>query len=133
MSARLQRRALCAMAPALTASATDAETIYRCGDSFQQSPCADARAIEVVAAPTEAQRAEARAVAAREKQLAFEMARDRREREAAIRPAAATSLSPPRPMAAASAPAKRHSHAKRRTPSGDDGLDFIAAVPSTKK
>jgi len=36
-------------------------------------------------------------------------------------------------MAAASTPAKKHSHAKGRIPSGDDGLDFIAAVPSTKK
>jgi len=59
MSARPQRRAWCAMALALAASATHAETIYRCGDSYSQSPCANARAIEVVAAPTEAQRAEA--------------------------------------------------------------------------
>jgi hypothetical protein len=61
------------------------------------------------------------------------MARDRHERENAVRPAVATSLSPPRPMAAASAPAKKRSHAKRRIPSGDGGLDFIAAAPSTKK
>jgi hypothetical protein len=47
------------MALALAASATHGETIYRCGGSYSQSPCANARAIEVVAAPTEAQRAEA--------------------------------------------------------------------------
>jgi hypothetical protein len=84
MSARPQRRALCAITPARAASATHPET-SGCGRLCRAD---------------EGPAAEARTVAAREKQLAFEMARDGRECENAIRPAMAT-LSPPRPMAAA--------------------------------
>ena len=82
MSARRHRRAVAVIVLALAAAAASAETIYRCGDSYSQSPCANARTIEVVAPPTEAQRAEARAVATRERQLALgDGARPSRARE----------------------------------------------------
>ena len=119
---------------ALAASAAGGETIFRCGDSYSLTPCANARVLEAVAPPSAAQRAEARAVAAREKQLALEMVRDREERERAIRPAAAGSLGPSHAAHAASAPGKtkKQARAKKRAASGEDGRDFVAAVPKAK-
>jgi hypothetical protein len=114
-------------------SATAAQTIFRCGDSYSQAPCVGAKAIEVAAPATDAQRAEARAVAAREKQLAFEMVRDRRERESLLRPATASSLGPAPAAAAASAPAKKHGRGKKHAASLQDDRDFLAAVPRAKK
>ena len=119
---------------ALATSAAGGETtIFRCGDSYSPTPCTNARAIESAAPVSAARRAEARAVAAREKQLALEMVRDRQERERAIRPATAGSLGPVPAARATSAPpaAKKHVRAKKRAPP-DEGRDFVAAVPRAK-
>ena len=123
------------IATTLLASAARAQPIFRCGDSYSQSPCANARIVDVAAPPSIAQRSEARDVAAREKLLALEMVRDRREREQAVRPATAGSLGPTPPAAAASAPAhaKKHVRAKKRAAADDPGRDFIATVPRAKK
>ena len=62
------------------------------------------------------------------------MARDRRLAEAAQRPALATSLGPARVAAIEPVPVKKPAKKKKRkaaTP--DDGRDFIAAVPRSKK
>jgi hypothetical protein len=131
MSAARRSVALaCLFAPVGTAA--HAETIFRCGDSYSQASCANANAIEVDAPVNAAQHAEARAVAAREKQLALEMVRDRRERESALHPASAGSLGAPPPALAASAPTKKHTHAEKHGSAADAGSDFIAVVPKTK-
>jgi hypothetical protein len=132
MSAAARRSVALACAFVLVGAAAHAETIFRRGDSYSQAPCANAKAIEVDAPVGAAQRAEARAVAAREKQLALEMVRDRRERESALRPASAGSLSGPPPAVAASAPAKKHARAKKHGSGADAGGDFIAVAPKTK-
>jgi hypothetical protein len=121
----------CAAALALAAATASAQTIYRCGDRYSQSPCgADATVLATVAAPTPTQRAEAREVVAAEKRLAVEMTLDRRERERALRPATASSLGPQHAAAAASAPARKHGTPRRkRALPQDDGRDFVAAVP----
>ena len=111
----------------------DAETLYRCGNEYTQSACPQGRAIDVPPPPTPAQQAEARRVAADEKQLAAEMERDRRVREAAIRPAIATSMSAPS-RAASSAAAVRHrvNHRRRvRVGYRDGDDDFVARVAGT--
>jgi len=94
-----------AVALALFASAASGQTIYRCGASYSQSPCANATVRETVAPPTDAQRAEARSVPARETLLALAMVQDRRERVSAMRPATAGSLGPLAAARPASAPA----------------------------
>jgi hypothetical protein len=123
------------IATTLLSSAAGAQTIFRCGDSYSQSPCANATIVDVVAPPSALQRSEARDVAAREKLLALEMVRDRREREQAVRPAMAGSLGPTPPAVATSAPAhpKKHVRAKKRPAADDAGRDFIATVPRAKK
>jgi len=135
MSTKAQGRLAVAIAAAALASAAGAQTIFRCGDSYSQSPCANAKVFEAIAAPSAAQRADAQAVAAREKLLALEMVQERREREQAIRPATAGSLGPTAPARAASAPprGKKHASAKKRVAVDDPGHDFVASVPRTKK
>jgi hypothetical protein len=81
-----------------------------------------------------AQRADAHAVARREKALAAEMVRDRRAQEAATKPALAGSLSGPRLAAAApTSAAKKHAKKRKKTAVPDDERDFIATVPKAKK
>jgi len=132
MSAWARRLAAIFALLALGASAAHAETIFRCGASYSQAPCANASTIEVEASVSAARRAEARAVAAREKQLALEMVRDRHERESALRPAMAGSLGPTPAAPPASAAAKKHGHAKKRGAAAEDGRDFVAVVPKAK-
>ena len=71
-----------ALALLLTCSGAQAQTVYRCGNSYSQSPCADARALEADDPRTEAQRAAAREGLARDKALAKEMDATRRRDEA---------------------------------------------------
>jgi len=120
---------------AVVASGTvDAETIYRCGNEYSNVACTNATSLAVVGAVTPEQRAEAREVARREKTLAAEMTRDRREQEALAKPALAGSLSAPR-AAAAAPPAAARKNAKKhdRKAAIDAERDFVAAVPKAKK
>jgi hypothetical protein len=133
MSSRTRIGTLLCVTLAALAGAANGQAIFRCGDSYSQAPCANAKVVALESPATAAQRAEARAVAAREKRLAHEMVRDRRERERALRPAGATSLGPTPPPRAASAPAGKKQRAKKRA-TGDEGEhDFVAAVPRSRK
>jgi hypothetical protein len=119
----------------LAGLSANAETIYRCGHEYTDVACPRGLALDVGAAPTARQRAEARQVALGEKRLAAEMTHDRREREAALQPAVAGSLGPARPPVAAPVAKAKAKHGKRH-PKGalpDDERDFIAAVPKAKK
>ena len=106
-------------------------TIYRCGNEYSRMPCSQGKVVDTQDAV--AQRAEAVRVAASERQLAEDMARDRRRAEAAHRPAAAGSLGPARPAASASAkaPAAGKSKGKKKDSSAE-GEDFVAQVPVAK-
>ncbi len=122
---------------ALAAGAVSAQPIYRCGSEYTRAPCAGGKPVEVDEPGTaSAQRtAEARQVAAQERRLGDDMARDRRQREAALRPARATSLGPAGPAAAA-APASASLKPKKRARGKIrvlDEKDFTAAVPPRVK
>ena len=131
----MKRLTVCVAALAiLAADAGHAETIYRCGNEYRDAACADGKALVVAGAATPAQQAAAREVARREKTLAAEMTRDRREQEALARPAQAGSLSAPRAAAPASAAAAKKSSAKHhRKAVIDEERDFVAAVPKARK
>jgi hypothetical protein len=124
-----------AAALALASLWAEAETIYRCGHEYTDVACPHGSALAVGAAPSAQQRAEAAQVVLGEKRLAAEMTHDRRECEAALQPALASSLGPARPPVAPAAPNAKakhvNGHPKAALP--DDGDDFIAAVPKTKK
>jgi len=128
------RVAIAALAAAAAASgASGAETIYRCGNEYTNVACAHATTVAVADAVTPQQRAEARDVARREKTLAAEMTRDRREQKALAKPAHAASLSAPRTAAEPPAKAKKQAKKQHKKAAIDEERDFIATVPKTKK
>ena len=115
------------------AASVRAETIFRCGNEYTNVACNDATTLVVAGAATPEQRAEARDVARREKTLAAEMTRDRREQEALAKPAHAASLSAPRTAAEPPAKAKKQAKKQHKKAAIDEERDFIATVPKTKK
>ena len=128
------RRRLLLLAAAGGAAAQSA--VYRCGNEYSRTPCSQGKVVDTQnSARTAAQRAEAVRVAASEKQLAEDMARDRRRAEAANRPAAAGSLGPTRPAASATAKTSAAGKGKnkgKKKGGGGDGEDFVADVPGAK-
>ncbi len=118
-----------------TAGAASAQpAVYRCGNEYTRMPCSQGTIVDTQnSARTAEQRAAALHVAAAERRLADDMARDRRRAEAAIKPTAAGSLGPTQPAAA---PAKTlvASKAKKKKKSGKDEEreDFVATVPKPK-
>jgi hypothetical protein len=122
------------MLSALTSPVVDGATIFRCGNEYSDVACTHATTLVVAGAVSPEQRAEAREVAQREKTLAAEMTRDRREQEALAKPARAGALSS-LPVAATPLVAAGRKHAKKhdRKATIDEARDFIAAVPRAKK
>lgn len=69
---------------ALLAGAVQAQTVWRCGPDgriFQATPCASGQVLDLKPAPSVQARAEAEAVAAREKEALQTLAAERRARE----------------------------------------------------
>jgi hypothetical protein len=104
---------LCALA--FFASMTFAQaTVYRCGPdgkTYSQEPCKGGKKIDASDTRTEAQRADSLATTAADKKRADALERERKAREAAQKPAAASGFNS-RP-AAASDPAKAEDKGKR--------------------
>ncbi len=118
-----------AMLAGLAGTPAHAETIFRCGHEYSGVACPNARTLVVANAVTVGQRAEARDVARREKALAAEMTRDRREQEALLKPALAGSLSAPRvtapaPMRSPRSTRRRPGRTLRSTPSATSSPQF---------
>ena len=130
------KRALVAVVTlaALSSMAVRAETVFRCGNEYTHVACTDAKTLVVADAVTPEQRADAREVARREKTLAAEMTRDRREQETLAKPAHPASLSAPRTAAVPPASAaKKHAKKHDKKAASDEERDFVAAVPKAKK
>jgi hypothetical protein len=102
----------------LGALAANAQPVYRCGSEYSQSPCPQANVVDAADARTEAQRAEARRVAADEKRLGAQMEHDRVAMQAAQKPGGAASLSgaPPPPKHAEHTRAKKLKLKKDKKP-----------------
>lgn len=77
----------------LVALGTQAQPVYRCGNTYSSIPCTGGKVVDATDPRTAAQRAEARRVVADEKQLAADMRRERLVDQAMQRPAGASSLS----------------------------------------
>ena len=123
----------CLVFAALVSSAwpASAQTVYRCGNEYSRVPCNTGKAINVdTRATPSAQAAEARRAADRERRLGDDMEKSRLRREAALKPAGPTSLSPrpkpPEKAASASLKPKKKARAKIRVV---DEKDFVARVP----
>ncbi len=107
-----------------------AEAVYRCGNAYSPTPCAQGRLVDAADSRSAEQRAEGARVAASERRLASEMRRDRLAEEAALRPALAGSLSAPKAVTAAD-----HGLAKKKRGSTKLAAhkDFVVTVASDKK
>ncbi len=129
------RTCLVFIAFTLAGAAATAQTVYRCGNEYTRVPCSDGSAVDTGNSAVAGGAAEGRKQALRERRLADEMVRDRHAREAALRPAGATSLGPVKPPAApaaasASIKPKKKAKSKIRVVGEDD---FVATVPKAKK
>jgi len=116
----------------------DAAPVYRCGNTYSQTPCPDGKIVEATDVRSAAQRAEARRVAADEHRLAAQMKHDRLAEEAAIRPAGAASLSEAPAQAASGgnghyAGKKKKTSAKSKSTTAKSTTDFVAVDTSTRK
>jgi hypothetical protein len=126
------KRCAAALALGLFAMFAQAAPIYRCGQTYSQTPCPGGRVVDATDPRSAAQRAEARRVLARERQLAAQMERDRRDREAASAPAQATGFDSraAAPEPAASQPAPK---AKKKGGKAKPARDFTAVAPAKAK
>jgi hypothetical protein len=119
----------------LVAAPTGAQTVYRCGNAYSQVACAQGRAVEVDDTRTPAQQAEARRVAADERQLAAQMRRDRLADAREARPAGAANLggaAPVRHVAVLSAPALKKKH-KRIADAPFQPIEVLLVEPSQRR
>jgi hypothetical protein len=114
--------------------AAQAETVYRCGNVYAQSPCAGAQRLDVDDPRSAAQRAEAERIVRAEQQGADRMERLRLAEAAAVRPAAAANLGRTAQRAPARSAEPKPSAKKRRVAGkAANGTDFIAFDPSSRK
>lgn len=102
-----------ALVMGLSAAVAGAAPIYRCGQTYSQTPCPGGRLIDAADPRSAAQRAEARRTAERERQLAIQMERDRQTQEAAAPQAVATKIDAKAPPPAASQPVPAKNKKKR--------------------
>jgi hypothetical protein len=92
---------------------TDAAPIYRCGQSYSQTPCPGGKLIDAADPRSAAQRDEARRTAQRERQLADQLERDRQQQDGATPRSVATGIDAKAPAAAASQPAPTKNKKKK--------------------
>lgn len=113
------RRPAMMLAFALAAASAGAQTVYRCGDggrSYTQQPCAGGQAVDVSDPRSAEDRAQGEQAARRDAELADRWARERRAREAGVKPVGAGGIDglrhPPPPAAPVQPTAKPKKHGK---------------------
>ena len=124
-------RAALALLLGLVALGADAQTVFRCGSAYSQTPCPQGRIVDATDPRTAAQRAEALRVVASERRLAADMRRERLADQPA--PTSAASLSgtaPTKVVAIEKVRMKKKKHASIKPP---PTTDFIAKSPRTRK
>jgi hypothetical protein len=107
--------------------------VYRCGQSYQQAPCAQGRPVAVDDARSEAQRREAQAAARDEARLGSRLERERLARERQTHPQSAVGIGAKTSAAGASAPKAKAKKRHRRGSKADEREDFIALEPAQNK
>ena len=124
-------RAALLLVPLLAPALAGAEqTVYRCGQTYQQAPGGQGKAVDVDDSRSESQRRAAQAVAREEARHGASLQRDREQREKSLRPAPAVGIGVP--AAAASAPAKPKRHDSRKNKKHAKSDDFVAVEPGKR-
>ncbi len=129
-TARLLIAWLLAVGPAMAADAP----VYRCGQTYQQLPCAGGQAVDATDERSPDQQRDARAAAAAERRQAAELAAERQAREKQTplqRQPMGTGLKPATPPASAPAAAPtRHPKKKRgKARPEDETPRYLAPAP----
>ena len=121
---------------AIAAGAAVAKTpIYRCGQTYSQTPCPDGNLIDAADPRTAAQRAEAARITEREKRQAAQLEREHRAADAASAPTATIIPTAAVASAPASAPAKAKKKGQKpeHAASSTGTTVFIAPRPAPQK
>jgi hypothetical protein len=116
---------------AAAGAASAATPIYRCGQSYSQTPCPGGHVVDSTDSRTAEQRAEARRMAARERRLA-EMEHERLASEAALKPAAAIGIHSRTTPASSNETVTKKAKA-RKGKKATAGEDFVATDPALAK
>ena len=129
------RRTSLALFLALAAGAVLAQKtpIYRCGQTYSQTPCPDGHLIESADPRTAAQRAQAKRAAEAEKQHAAQMESERRAAEAAAATPPATLTAVAANASPASGPAKGKKKAPKKGKAAQDGGVVYVAPRTAQK
>jgi hypothetical protein len=120
------------------ASASEAK-VYRCGQTYQQAPCAPGTAGQAIDADdprSTEQRQDARAAAAADKRQARTLVAERRQREKETRPQQAPMIigqRPPEPAAGASAPGTDKPQSKKRKKKAPEPDRYLPWPPADKR
>ena len=124
-----------ALLASLAAAPAVAQSVYRCGNTYSQVACTQGRAVDVEDSRSPAQQAEARRVAADERQLAAQMQRDRLADAQAARPAGAASLSgaEPAPRVAALTSTAHTKKRKRIANAQYQPVEVLLVSPSPRR
>ena len=131
-TAKLHIAALFAAVSMSVAAGAHAQAIYRCGDTYSQTACPQGRIVEASDPRSPQQQAEARRVAADERRLGFDMARERRAEQAALKPAMAAGFNSRSPHADPNKAPPAHPKKKPAAHKRDATTDFVAEVPGSR-
>lgn len=119
----------------LAAAAATAAPIYRCGNTYSQTPCPEGgKVVEATDPRSAAQRAEARRQAAAERKAATEREHEAKAATAPMQTAPASLTAAPAPAASAAAGNERgggRTGTKKAKVDGS-GKDFVATAPREK-
>jgi hypothetical protein len=122
---------LAALAIALChASSWAASTVYRCGQTYQQAPCAEGKAVDVDDARSAEQLRDRHAATATDKRLAKELEADRQARDKAIHPQTKVAgIAAPSSALPASTPSSGNPACKRQGKSKGHTLRCVGDTP----
>lgn len=125
----LLRNASFFIAVALACTLATAQNIYKCGNSYSQTPCPDGRTVDASDPRSPAQKAQADAATRRDARMADALEKSRLRNEAKQRVA---NKPAPRSKAPASVPVQKPGATKHKAKKKEPEY-FTAAVPGEKK
>lgn len=125
----LLRNASLFIATALACTLAMGQNVYKCGNSYSQTPCSDGRTVDVSDPRSPAQKAQADAATRRDARMADALEKSRLRDEARQR---AAHKPAPRATVPASAPAQKPGAAKPKAKKKEPAY-FTAAIPGEKK
>jgi hypothetical protein len=79
----------------IASTSAQAQSVYRCGNLYSESPCPQASILDVSDVRSDTQRTEAQRLASNDRRLADQMASERLKRDAALKTSAKTARPKP--------------------------------------